>query len=73
MIISFNNLSKHSKTTFLSCFLTLYNITRHESLEKVFFQIIDFCFKGSNKQLIMVGKYGARWIDSEKQGSVTFS
>ena len=44
-----------------------------DKLIKVLFKIIDFCFKGGDKQFIMVGKYGAEWIDNEKQGSVTFS
>lgn len=35
--------------------------------------MIDFSTKKSNKQIIMAGKYGARWIDNEKQRSATFS
>ena len=32
-----------------------------------------FCFKGCDKQFIAVRKYGARYLNNEKQGSVTFS
>ena len=35
--------------------------------------MIDFCFKGGDKQSIEVGKYGARWVNNIKDRSLTFS
>ena len=67
-----NEFSNSSTATSISCvdFSTLYTTMSHD---KVLFEIIDFYFKGGDKQLIMIGKYSAGWIGNEKQGSVTIS
>lgn len=67
-----NDFSNSSTATSMSCvyFSVLYTTMPHD---KVLFEIIYFCFKGGDKQVIMIGKYGARWIGNERQRSVTFS
>lgn len=67
-----NDFSNSSTATSMSCvcFSVLYTTMPHD---KVLFEIIYFCFKGGDKQVIMIGKYGARWIGNERQISVTFS
>ena len=40
---------------------------------KGFLQILDFCFKGGNKQYLVVGKHDARFANNEKKGSITYS
>lgn len=32
--------------------------------------LIDFCFKGVQKQAIKIRKYGLRWVNIEKEGSI---
>ena len=67
-----NDFSNSSTATSMSCvyFSVLYTTMPHD---KVLFEIIYFCFKGGDKQVIMIGKYGVRWIGNERQRSVTFS
>ena len=75
MTNSIDNLNNCSKATFISCFdfSVFYTTISHDKLVKVLFEIIDFCFKEVDNQFITFRKYSARWVDNEKQESVTFS
>ena len=53
-------------------FFDSINIITHGKSLKILFEIIDFNFKGYNKQFETVRKYGTRLINDEKQRSVTF-
>ena len=73
MIHSINNIN-HGKVTSIACFdiSTLYRTIPHDKLIKALFEIIDF-LKEIDKWFITVGKYGARSLNNEKQGSLIFS
>ena len=49
----------------------IHNYATWQVKKKALFEIIDSCSKG--KKFIAVGKYGTRWINRDKQGSITFS
>ena len=68
VINSINSLNNRGKATSISCFdfSTLYTTIPHDKLIKVLFDMIDFCFKGGDKQYIEIGKYGARWVNNIK-------
>ena len=75
VINSINNLNKRSKASSISCFdfSTLYTNIPHDKLIKVMRELIEFCFKGGNKRIIKVDRYGASWVTEEKSSSVYFS
>ena len=75
MINCINNLNNCGKATSILCsdFSTLYIAIPHDKLVKVLYEIINLFFKKDDKQFITVVKHGARWINNEKQRSITFT
>jgi len=75
VIHNINMLNKRSKASSISCFdfSTLYTKIPHNGLLKVMNELIDFCFKGGNKNYIMVNKYGAYWATDDNSNCLTFN
>ena len=75
VINTINNLNERKKANSVTCFdfSTLYTKIPHAKLLKVLNELIDFCFKGGDKEYISVDRYGAKWVSQEKRGCVMFT
>ena len=75
VIQNINMLNKRAKASSISCFdfSTLYTKIPHSRLLKVMNELIDFCFKGGNKNYIVVNKYSAYWVSDNNSNRLTFT
>ena len=53
-------------------FFTLYTNIPHNILKNVMRELINFYFKGGEKEFIVVAKFGATWTDNRNKFKITF-
>ena len=74
LLMQSKNLSSRNKALPIAIydFFTFYTNIPHNKLKNVSRKLINFCFKGGEKQVIVVSKLGATWTDSKNKFRITF-